>query len=92
MRYSSQVKSISYLKSNAAEVLRMLAESRAPLVITQNGEARAVIQDVESYEETQETLALLKLLALGNREIAEGKTAPLGEVVSRLRSKGEKLG
>ncbi len=52
MRYSSQVKPISYLKSNAAEVLRNLAESREPMVITQNGEARAVIQDVASYEET----------------------------------------
>ncbi|MGH7564787.1 MAG: type II toxin-antitoxin system Phd/YefM family antitoxin, partial [Gemmatimonadota bacterium] len=72
MRYSSQVKSISYLKSKAAEVLRTLTESREPMVITQNGEARAVIQDVASYEETQETLALLKILALGNRDIEAG--------------------
>ena len=89
MRYSSQVRPISYLKSNAAEVLRTLAESREPLVITQNGRARAVIQDVESYEETQQTLALLKLLALGNREIEEGRFSPVSEVVTRLRSKGE---
>lgn len=89
MRYSSQVKPISYLKANAAEVLRTLAERREPLVITQNGEARAVIQDVASYEETQETLALLKLLALGNRDIEEGNHTPVGEVVDRLRVRGK---
>ena len=60
---------------------------RRPLIITQNGEAKAVIQDVTSYDETQETLALLKILALGNREIEAGKTKPVGEVVRRFRAK-----
>lgn len=87
MRYSSQVKPISYLKANAAEVLAQLTEGRAPLVITQNGEAKAVIQDVASYEETQETLALLKILALGNAEIEAGKVKPVRGVVARLRAK-----
>ena len=87
MRYSSQVKPISYLKANAAEVLTHLAENREPLVITQNGEAKAVLQDVASYEETQETLALLKILALGNQEVAAGKVKPATEVIARLRSK-----
>jgi prevent-host-death family protein len=87
MRYSSQVKPISYLKANAAEVLHQLTEHREPMVITQNGEARAVIQDVASYEETQETLALLKILALGTREIEAGKTRSLADVAKRLRSK-----
>ncbi|MBA2410327.1 MAG: type II toxin-antitoxin system Phd/YefM family antitoxin [Gammaproteobacteria bacterium] len=57
------------------------------MLITQNGEARAVIQDVVSYEQTQEVLALLKILALGNREIEEGKVKPLATVVKRLRAK-----
>lgn len=87
MRYSTQIKPISYLKANAAEVLDELREQRKPLVITQNGEAKAVIQDVASYEETQETLALLKVLALGNRQIERGKVKPLAEVVSRLRAR-----
>lgn len=87
MRYSAQVKPISYLKANAAEVLIQLTERREPLVITQNGEAKAVIQDVASYEETQETLALLKILALGNAEIEAGRVKPVGEVVARLRAK-----
>jgi prevent-host-death family protein len=86
MRYSTQIKPISYLKANAAEVLQELTEQRQPLVITQNGEAKAVIQDVASYEETQETLALLKLLALGNQQIAEGKVKPVADVVKRLRA------
>jgi len=87
MRFSSQVKSISHLKANAAEVLLELAERREPMVITQNGEAKAVLQDVASYEETQETLALLRLLAIGNREIEEGAMKPVAEVVRRLRAK-----
>lgn len=85
MRYSSQIKPISYLKANAAEVLQELAAHRKPLVITQNGEAKAVIQDVASYEEAQETLALLKILALGNQQVAQGKVKPVAEVVKRLR-------
>lgn len=91
MRYSSQVKPISYLKANAAEVLKQLGEQREPLVITQNGEAKAVLQDVRSYEQTQETLALLKILALGNQEIEAGKLSPLDDVAARLgaRRKGE---
>jgi prevent-host-death family protein len=87
VRYTSQIQSISYLKANAAEVLHTLAARREPLVITQNGEARAVIQDVASYDETQETLALLKVLALGNRDIEAGKVAPLAEAVERIRSR-----
>ena len=53
MKFSQRVRPISYLKANAAEVLEQLAQSQERLVITQNGEARAVIQDVESYESTQ---------------------------------------
>lgn len=87
MRFSSQVKPISYLKANAAEVLAHLAEQREPLVITQNGEAKAVLQDIASYEETQETLALLKILALGRQQEAAGKVKPIADVVARLRAK-----
>jgi prevent-host-death family protein len=88
MRYSTQVKPISYLKANSAEVLAQLTELRTPMLITQNGEAKAVLQDVASFEATQETLALLKLLALGNQEIEKGKVKPLAEVAQRLRAKG----
>jgi prevent-host-death family protein len=87
MRYSTQIKPISYLKANAAEVLQDLAEHRRPLVITQNGEAKAVLQDVASYEATQETLALLKILALGNHQIEQGKVRPIADVARRLRAR-----
>lgn len=87
MRYSHQVKPISYLKANAAEVLKQLTESREPMLVTQNGKARAVIQDVASYEDTQETLALLKILALGNRDVEAGKLKPIAEAVNRLRTR-----
>ena len=87
MRYSTQVKPISYLKAHAAQVLDELATQREPLVITQNGEAKAVLQDVASFEETQETLALLKILALGNQDVAAGKVKPVADVVARLRAK-----
>ncbi|HEY4368782.1 MAG TPA: type II toxin-antitoxin system Phd/YefM family antitoxin [Steroidobacteraceae bacterium] len=86
MRYSTQIRPISYLKANAADVLQELTEHRKPMVITQNGEAKAVIQDVATYEDTQATLALLKILALGNKQIAEGKIKPVAEVVKRLRA------
>jgi prevent-host-death family protein len=75
------------LKANAAEVLRVLEEQRKPMIITQNGEAKAVIQDVSSYEETQETLALLKILALGSQQVERGEVTPIGEVADRLRPK-----
>ena len=87
MRYSSQVKPISYLKANAAEVLTRLAENREPMVITQNGEAKAVLQDLASFEETQETLALLKVLALGQQDVEAGRVKQVADVVARLRDK-----
>lgn len=87
MKYSTQIKPISYLKANAAEIVRELAAQRRPLVITQNGEAKAVLQDIASYEEAQETLALLKILALGNRQIEEGRTVPAKNAIKRIREK-----
>jgi prevent-host-death family protein len=85
MRYSTQIKPISYLKAHAAEVLQELTDQRQPMIITQNGEAKAVIQDVASYEQTQETLALLKILALGNQQVVQGRVKPLADVAKRLR-------
>ena len=87
MKLSSQIKPISYLKAHAAEIVRNLGEQREPLVITQNGEAKVVMQDIESYEQTQETLALLKILALGTRQIEEGKVQSAEEVIKRLRER-----
>ena len=86
MKYS-RVKPISFVKANAADLIRELKEQGEPLVITQNGEATAVMQDVASYEATQETLALLKILALGRRQVEEGRTVPAEQVFRRLRNR-----
>jgi prevent-host-death family protein len=89
MKLSNQIKPISYLKAHAADIVRNLGEHREPLVITQNGEAKVVLQDIESYEQTQETMALLKILALGMRQIEEDKVLPAEDVIKRLRKRQE---
>ena len=88
MKLSTQIKPISYLKAHAAEIVRNISEQREPLVITQNGEAKAVLQDIASFEQSQETMALLKILALGNRQIEAGELEPAASVVQRLRQRG----
>jgi prevent-host-death family protein len=85
MRYSTHIKPISYVKANAAEILLELAETGQPMIITQNGEAKAVLQDVASYEEMQETLALLKIIGMGRRDVEAGRSKPARDVVARLR-------
>jgi len=87
MSLASQIRPISYLKAHASEIVRELGEQREPLIITQNGEAKAVLQDIASYEELQEALALLKILALGNRQIEAGQVRPSADVVADLRKK-----
>ncbi len=87
MKLSKQVKSISYLKSHASDVVLQVREQREPLFITQNGEAKIVVQDIESYEETQDTLALLKILALGRRQIDNNKVTPANAAVKHIRQR-----
>ncbi|AXQ27174.1 type II toxin-antitoxin system Phd/YefM family antitoxin [Solimonas sp. K1W22B-7] len=86
MKLSTSIKPISYLKAHASEIVRDLGRSGPAMVITQNGEAKAVLQDIHSYEQTQETLALLKILALGQQQIAEGKVVPLDEAIDRIKA------
>ena len=87
MKLSSRIKPISYLKAHAAEIVRTLGDRQEPLIITQNGEAKVVIQDIDSYEQTQETVALLKILALGSRQIEAGQVQPAADVITRLRKR-----
>ena len=87
MKLSRQIKPISYLKSHAAEVARTIGKQKEPLIITQNGEAKLVVQDIESYEQTEETLALLKMLALGTRQVDQGKIRTAAEAIKGLRKK-----
>ena len=87
MKLSNRVKPISYLKANAPKVIEELEQGAPPLIITVNGEAKAILQDIESYEKTQETLSLLKILAMSQKSVAEGKVYPAEEVFAELREK-----
>jgi prevent-host-death family protein len=84
MKLSTQVKPISYLKSNTAEIVKELEDTREPMLITQNGEAKMVVIDVQSYEDTQQTLALLKILAMGQKDIEAGNFSTVDEVFAEL--------
>ncbi|PLY14516.1 MAG: prevent-host-death protein [Sedimenticola sp.] len=85
MKLSESVKPISYLKSHTAEVLRDVSEGQRTMVITQHGEARAVLQDIASYEQTQESLALLKMLAKSSKSIQEGRSKPVKKAFADVR-------
>lgn len=89
MRFSSQIKPISYLKSHTAEIVKTLSDSREPMLITQNGEAKLVVMDVKTYEEQMETFALLKILALGRREIEGGEFESVEDVFEELDGTAE---
>jgi len=77
MKYSEAVKPISYLKTHASEIIRDISNNRDTMIITHNGEAKVIVQDVHVYEQTQESLALLKILALSSSNIQKSnyKTA-----------------
>jgi prevent-host-death family protein len=87
MPRAARIKPISYFKANAAEIIQELGEVGEPMIITQNGEAKAVVQDIVSYEQTQETLALLKILALANNNIEQGHYRPAKDVFADLRKR-----
>ena len=87
MKLAGRTHPISYFKTHTAEIARRLAKERKPLVITQNGEASLVIQSIAEYEQLQETLALLKILALGNRQVEQGRVQPADRVLQRLRKR-----
>jgi prevent-host-death family protein len=74
MKLSTAVKPISYLKAHASELIRDITTTRQALVVTHNGEAKVVVQDIRSYEQMQETLALLKILTRSKQNIRRGKS------------------
>ena len=73
MLLSQSVKPISYVKAHASELVNSLNDGGSPIVITQNGEAKAVIQSIRGYDELQESLALLKMLAMSEKSVANGE-------------------
>ncbi|MES3021098.1 MAG: type II toxin-antitoxin system Phd/YefM family antitoxin [Pseudomonadota bacterium] len=87
MRYSERIKKpISYLKDNTAEVVSEITRSREPMFFTQNGETTFVVRDIKSWEEDEETLALLKILALGRQQIEQGKFTSAASVLAELEN------
>ena len=90
MNISEDIKSITYLKSKAADLLKQINNTHRPVIITQNGEPKAVIQDPKSYESMRNALSLLKLIAQSEEEIKKGKTKPQAEVFVNLKRKLEK--
>ncbi len=86
MNIVSDIKPVTYLKTKAADLLEQINQTRRPVVITQNGEPRAVLQDPKSYEETRKALGMLKLLAQGEAEVREGKVKDQDQVFADLES------
>ena len=86
MKFFTQVKPISYLKSHATNIVEDLTENREPMLITQNGEAKLVVMDVKSYQDREQTFAMLTMLALGGGEIEQGKFRDAEDVFAELES------
>lgn len=84
MRYSTQIKPISYVKAHAAELLDRITREREPIIITQNGEAKAVLMDIHTYEEDQEKMAMLQVMGGGRAEVVAGEPLNWAEVYSEF--------
>ncbi|MFZ3114423.1 MAG: type II toxin-antitoxin system Phd/YefM family antitoxin [Syntrophales bacterium] len=80
MNITSDIKPVTYLKSKAADLLNQINETHRPVIITQNGEPRAVLQDPESFENMRNAIGLLKLLSQGESDLRNGKVKSQGEV------------
>ncbi len=91
MKLSERIAPISYLKAHAAQIVRDLCTRHGTMVITQNGQAKAVVQDIETYEQTQESLAILKLLAQGQRDVETGKVKSVDEAFEDLKARAKDL-
>ncbi len=87
MLISEDIRPITYLKSRASDVLDQINKTHRPMVITQNGEPRAVLQDPESYERMRSTIGLLKLLVQGEEDVRTGKVAPQDAVFNKLKTR-----
>ena len=89
MKLSERIKPISYLKANAAEVIQKLGEHQQPFIITVNGEAKAVLQDIDSYEEMQESIAMLKALLATGERVKQGDLQAVDEAFTEIRSRAK---
>ena len=92
LNLKEDIKPISYIKTNAAKMMKYVNERKSPIIVTQNGEARAVLMDIESYQKTQDAFALLNLIKIAENDIKNGKTRKADDVFSNLRQKITKNG
>jgi prevent-host-death family protein len=86
MDAKKDIRPVTYLKNHAADLLSQINESQRPVYITQKGEARAVLQDPESYEQMRSAIGLLKLVALGEEDVRSGKTKGQDQVFANLET------
>lgn len=84
MQAQDHIRSISYLKSHAAQISEEVAATGAPFIITQNGEASMVIESVQRFQEKEDLIALLKLLALGEKDRQAGQGLTVQESRAQL--------
>lgn len=84
MNISTDIKSVTYLKSRAADLLKQINETGRPVIITQNGEPKAVLQDPKSYENMRNAIGILKLLSQGEEDIKDGRSKPQEDVFENL--------
>ena len=90
MQLSTAVRPISAVKAHLKEIIRTFSDEAAPpVVITQNGKAKAVLMGIHEYERMQETLAMLKALSLSSKSLEAGNGRPVREVFAELRGKAE---
>ncbi len=87
MRLKEDIKPVTYMKTRPAELLKKVSESRRPTIITQNGEAKAVVLDVESYEDLRNAAVLLQLAAQGEKDLEEGRVVPQEQALERVRAR-----
>ena len=73
MNLKEDIKPISYIKTNAADVIKKINSTHRPIIITQNGEAKGVFIDTESYEEMKNAITLLKLMSQSESDVKRGK-------------------
>ncbi len=86
MNISKDIKPVTYLKSRAADLLKQINDTHRPVIITQNGEPRAVLQDPQSYEDMRNAIGILKLISQGEEEIKDGKSKPQKEVFKNIEN------
>lgn len=87
MKLSTAIKPISHIKAHASEIITEISETGNPVVVTVNGEARVIIQDIKEYEKDRESMAMLKILAMGRKDMLEGRHKPLDHAFGKLKKK-----